>query len=112
MGFFLTDLGLCLVDGRRIVGIAVDDAACQELTPRAGCRIAPRVDIDDHKGYEALLTKCDEQSVVVVENISRNWARWHEMERDTRCGTTFDLYYCGIIFYDLGRAKHNYRINF
>ena len=27
-----------------------------------------RVDIDDHKGYEALLTKCDEQSVVVVEN--------------------------------------------
>ena len=30
----------------------------------------------------------------------------------TRCGTTFDLYYCGIIFYDLGRAKHNYRINF
>jgi len=71
-----------------------------------------RVDIDDHKGYEALLTKCDEQSVVVVENISRNWARWHEMERDTRCGTTFDLYYCGIIFYDLGRAKHNYRINF
>ena len=71
-----------------------------------------RVGIDDHKGYEALLTKCDEQSVVVVENISRNWARWHEMERDTRCGTTFDLYYCGIIFYDLGRAKHNYRINF
>ena len=71
-----------------------------------------RIDIDDHESYEALLAKCDEQSVVVVEDISRDWARWHEMECDTRCGTTFDLYYCGIIFYDLGRAKHNYRINF
>ena len=71
-----------------------------------------RVDIDDHEGFEALLARCDEQSVVVVEDISRDWVRWHEMERDTRCGTTFDLYYCGIIFYDLGRAKHNYQINF
>ncbi len=71
-----------------------------------------RVDIDDHEGYEALLTRCDGQSVVVVEGISRDWARWHEIEHDTRCGTTFDLYYCGIIFYDFGRAKHNYRINF
>ena len=71
-----------------------------------------RIDIDDYEGYESLLTRCDEQSVVVIEDISRDWSRWHTMERDTRCGTTFDLYYCGIIFYDLGRAKHNYRINF
>ena len=71
-----------------------------------------RVDIEDREGYESLLPKCDERSVVVVEGLWRDWARWHEMERDVRCGTTFDLYYCGIIFYDIQRFKHNYQINF
>ena len=71
-----------------------------------------RVDIEDVVGYESLLAKCGESSVVVVEGIWRDWDRWHEMERDVRCGTTFDLYYCGIIFYDIQRFKHNYQINF
>ena len=71
-----------------------------------------RVDIKDSEGYESLLSKCNEQSVVVVEGIWRDWDRWHEMECDQRNGTTFDLYYCGIIFYDIKRFKHNYKINF
>ncbi|MCR5365200.1 MAG: hypothetical protein K6E67_03535 [Prevotella sp.] len=71
-----------------------------------------RIDVDDRDGYESLLAQCDERSVVVVEGIWRNWNRWHEMERDVRNGTTFDLYYCGIIFYDIKRFKHNYQINF
>ena len=71
-----------------------------------------RVEIEDHEGYESLLLKCDERSVVVVEGIWRDWDRWHKMESDVRCGTTFDLYYSGIIFYDIKRFKHNYKINF
>ena len=71
-----------------------------------------RVDIEDREGYELLSSKCNEQSVVVVEGIWRDWDRWHEMECDQRNGTTFDLYYCGIIFYDIKRFKHNYKINF
>ena len=71
-----------------------------------------RIDVDDRDGYESLLAQCDERSVVVVEGIWRNWNRWHEMERDVRSGTTFDLYYCGIIFYDIKRFKHHYQINF
>ena len=70
------------------------------------------VDIEDHDAYESLLSKCDEQSVVVVEGVWRDWERWHDMERDVRCGTTIDLDYCGIIFYDIKRFKHNYQINF
>ena len=71
-----------------------------------------RVEIEDHEGYESLLPKCDERSVVVVEGIWRDWDRWHKKESDVRCGTTFDLYYSGIIFYDIKRFKHNYKINF
>ena len=37
---------------------------------------------------------------------------WHAIEHDTRTGTTFDLYYCGIVLFDTQRYKHNYRINF
>ena len=61
---------------------------------------------------QALLDHCDRSSVIVVEGIYRNWAAWHELEADERVGTTFDLYYCGIIFCDIERFKHHYIINF
>ena len=59
-----------------------------------------------------LISHCNQQSVVIVEGIWRNWQAWHAIEHDTRTGTTFDLYYCGIVFFDTQRYKHNYRINF
>ena len=70
------------------------------------------LDIADVEGYEQLLACCDEHSVLVVDNICHNWERWHAIERDNRTGTTFDLYYCGIVFMDTQRYKHNYQINF
>ena len=71
-----------------------------------------RLDIDDAILYESSLSKCDEMSVMVVEGICNNMSRWHEMENDERTGTTFDLYYCGIIFFDKKRFKHHYKVNF
>ena len=71
-----------------------------------------RIDIEDTDTLEALLFKCNEQSVLVVQGIWRDKQRWHEIEHDTRTGTTFDLYYCGIVFFDTKRYKHNYIINF
>ena len=71
-----------------------------------------RVTIDDKDGWEVLLSKCDNQSVIVVEGLWRNWERWHEIEADERTAITFDLYYCGIVFFDKTRYKHNYKINF
>ena len=70
------------------------------------------LDIEESIGYEQLLACCDEHSVLVVDNICHNWERWHAIERDNRTGTTFDLYYCGIVFMDTQRYKHNYQINF
>ena len=71
-----------------------------------------RMEIGDAARYERLLSRCDEQSVLVVEGIWRDWQRWHQIERDERVGTTFDLYYCGIVWFDKERYKHNYVINF
>ena len=71
-----------------------------------------RIDIEQSEQLEQLYTYCDQQSVIIVEGIWRNWQAWHTIEHDSRTGTTFDLYYCGIIFFDTQRYKHNYRINF
>jgi hypothetical protein len=90
---------------------------------QAGCRnvrfasaVEPvelaRMTIEDELGIEQAIQHTNEQSVLVVEGIFRNWRRWHQLERDERVGTTFDLYYCGILFFDMKRYKHHYTINF
>ncbi len=67
----------------------------------------------DYRGAMSdIYNKVDEQSVVVIEGIYRDWDFWHEVERDARTGVTFDLYYCGIVFFDKKRHKKNYRVNF
>lgn len=90
---------------------------------QAGCRSARIIsDLGDEPlqlahikiedPLDALYPHCDQQSVIIVEGIWRDWQAWHAIEHDTRCGTTFDLYYCGIVFCDTQRYKHNYRVNF
>jgi hypothetical protein len=92
---------------------------------QAGCRSArilndlsplnielARIDIEQHEQLEQLYTHCDQRSVIIVEDIWRDWETWHAIEHDKRTGTTFDLYYCGIVLFDTQRYKHNYRINF
>ena len=71
-----------------------------------------RVAIHDSAGWEQLVSKCDEQSVIVVEHIWQDWQRWHAIQTDPRTSITFDLYYCGIVFFDKTRFKQNYKINF
>lgn len=71
-----------------------------------------RIDIYDADGLERLLQHSDEQSVVVIEDICNDMQRWHAIEHDARVGTTFDLYYCGIVFFDKKRTPHHYIIHF
>jgi len=71
-----------------------------------------RIDIDDTDVWQSLLMRCDEHTVVVVEGIWRNWRQWRAMERDERTGTTFDLYYCGIVWFDKRQKPRHYVINF
>ena len=70
------------------------------------------MDVADRVAWDELSSKYDEHSVIVVENIYQNWERWYDIRQDERVGTTFDLYYCGIVFFDTKRYKHHYIINF
>ena len=70
------------------------------------------ISIDQWDDFIELLPHCDQQTVLVVEDIWRNPQRWQQIARHTQTGTTFDLYYCGIVFFDTNRYKHNYIINF
>ena len=54
-------------------------------------------------------------SVLIVEGIQRDAAIrrfWKEVQEDERTRATFDLYYCGIAFFDKTRPKQHYKINF
>ena len=65
--------------------------------------------------FAKALLKTDMQSVFIVEGINRNAETkifWKEIVTSKRYPTTFDLYYCGIIFFNKNRYKENYIVNF
>ena len=59
-----------------------------------------------------IYNKVDGQSVLILEDIRKDMALWQEVKDDERTGVTFDLYYCGIVMFDLKRQKQHYMINF
>lgn len=64
---------------------------------------------------DAIRLRADDRTLVVVRKINRdNDARrcWKEIVGDARNIVTFDLYYCGIVFFDKKRYKQNYIVNF
>ena len=62
--------------------------------------------------YQQLFSWCDENSVVIFENIFQQPELWHCLQHHPQTTVTFDLYYCGIVFFDKSRSPHNYIINF
>ncbi len=65
--------------------------------------------------YEQLLQHVDAHSVLIIEDIQRDneaKAFWNCVKQDEHTGVTFDLYYCGIVFFNKKRFKQNYVVNF
>lgn len=62
--------------------------------------------------YQKLFSLCGDKSVVVFENIYEQQALWHCIEYSAMTSVTFDLYYCGVVFFDKKRSKQNYIVNF
>lgn len=88
---------------------------------RAGCRKARFVDHCDTVqmacvpiacDYQTLFSHCDSQSVVIFQDIWKQMPLWHSIEHDERVTVCYDLYYCGIVFFDKKRAKQCYTVNF
>jgi hypothetical protein len=59
-----------------------------------------------------IYNKVREDTMVVIDGIHRNKDNWQKVVSDERTVVTFDLYYCGIVFFDKKRHKQNYIINF
>ena len=65
--------------------------------------------------YEKVLPCTDDHSMMVIEDIYQGREVkdfWKSVVNDERTGVTFDLFYCGIIFFDTTRYKENYIVNF
>ena len=68
-----------------------------------------------HPLYESLLLQAPAGLVWVVEHIHSNRTarrHWQQLVADERTGVTFDLYNCGIVFFDHLRPKQHYVVNF
>lgn len=64
---------------------------------------------------EAFVSSAHERSMLIVEGIyasKKTKMRWNELVNDERTGVAFDLYDCGIIFFDHTKSKQVYIINF
>lgn len=71
-----------------------------------------RVGEDCRSRLAYIYNKVDEQSVLILEDIKKDKALWQEVMDDERTGVTFDLYYCGIVMFNVKRQKQHYMINF
>ena len=87
----------------------------------AGCRRANITDqytqfdlavVPIQTEFQQIFDHCQEHSVVVFENIWQQPALWHCIEYHPKAIVTFDLYYCGIVFFDKKRSPQNYIVCF
>ncbi len=63
---------------------------------------------------ERLLEKAQPNSVLILEGIHQDkttLAFWDKIVKDKRVGVTFDVYDCGLVFFDLKLYKKNYKVN-
>jgi hypothetical protein len=70
----------------------------------------------DYRSFlNSVLGNINENSVIILEDIYRDKETkifWKELINDKKVGNVFDLYYLGIIFFDLKRYKNIYYVNF
>ncbi len=64
---------------------------------------------------EDVMKKMHTGSVLVIEHIKRDTetkSYWNALMQDSRVGVSFDLYYCGVLFFDKKLYKQTYKVNF
>ena len=65
--------------------------------------------------FEQVVNYAGNMCIFVLEGICatpETRSFWKQVVNDVRCNVTFDLYYCGIVFFDKKLFKTNYIINF
>ncbi|MDN5552945.1 hypothetical protein [Prevotella sp.] len=70
---------------------------------------------DYQKVYNHLASIANNDSLLIIENIKRDKITrkfWKQVVKDNRTFVTYDLYYCGVVFFDSNKCKCNYMVNF
>ena len=70
---------------------------------------------DYEKVYNQLASIAYNDSLLIIENIKRDKITrkfWKQVVEDNRTFVTYDLYYCGVVFFDSNKCKCNYKVNF
>ncbi len=65
--------------------------------------------------YDLTVQYAGSSSLFILEGIYSTadaLSFWQRVVNDVRCSVTFDLYYCGVVFFDKKFFKTNYIINF
>ncbi len=71
--------------------------------------------LDDDSLREDILGSATSQVLLVCIGIhanTKNKRLWRRMIADERTGVTYDLYSCGIVFFDKSKHKQDFKINF
>jgi hypothetical protein len=86
---------------------------------KAGCKsseaeLVPAKNMTDFE-MERVLSAMPANGLLVVEGIGhceKMQHLWKKMLNDERTGVSYDLYYCGIVFFDRSVYKQHYIVNF
>lgn len=102
---------------RAYVNAGCKSTEVMDALPEEGTAGIVRIRIADDfpEQFSKVIGKVDAGSIVIIEDIHRNrQARnmWRSVIADKRTGRTFDLYYCGIVAFDLSKYKQHYKVNF
>lgn len=73
-------------------------------------------DVTDYTCFiDTVMNHVKPSTIIIIEGIRRNRLAYHQWQRwmnDERTGVSFDLYYCGLLFFDKKLYKQHYIINF
>lgn len=67
------------------------------------------------KAFKTVADSADDGTVIMLADIHKDKEMhrlWREVVSGQRGVVSFDLYYCGLVFFDKKRIKQNYIINF
>lgn len=96
--------------------IFVDGDEESELDKVAASDVLVTTMVDDRWPMcEAFVSSAHERSMLIIEGIyasKKAKMRWKELVNDERTRVAFDLYDCGVIFFDHTKSKQVYIINF
>jgi len=85
------------------------------LTDNPSLLVRATLSVQCETFLEYIMNKAHSGTVLILEGIRADRysrAKWKAITADERAVITFDLYYCGIVFFDHARSKQNYTINF